>query len=128
VEHDLLAGEVRAEWCASRRLDDVVAELTEAGIPAAAMVPAYATLDDPQLRARGFFSPIEHPLVGEQEYPGFPMRFWSEGPEGGWWSGRPAPLLGQHTEEVLRAELGLTDVELAHLRAEQVIGERPVGA
>ena len=32
------------------------------GIPAAAMVPGYATLDDPQMRARGFFEAIDHPL------------------------------------------------------------------
>ena len=39
------------------------------------------TLDDPQLQARDFFEPVEHPLVGEQEYPGWPMRF-SGGPVG----------------------------------------------
>ncbi len=127
VEEDLLAGEARAEWCATRAASDAVDELMAAGIPAAVMVLAFATLDDPQLRARAFFAPIEHPLVGVQEYPGFPMRFWSPGPEGGWWSG-PAPQLGQHNDEVLRAELGLTDAELAHLRSEQVIGDRPVGA
>jgi CoA:oxalate CoA-transferase len=33
----------------------------------------------------------------------------------------PAPLLGQHTEEVLRARLGLCDDDVAHLRRERVI-------
>jgi crotonobetainyl-CoA:carnitine CoA-transferase CaiB-like acyl-CoA transferase len=41
-----------------------------------------------------------------------------------YWSG-PAPMLGQHTDDVLRAELGVTDDELEHLRDEHVIGTTP---
>lgn len=113
----------RAAWCAARAPEAAVKELLAEGIPAAAMVPAFATLDDPQLRARGFFQAIDHAIVGEQEYPGWPTRFGSFAP-GDWWPG-PAPNLGQHNDEVLRAELGLDDDELARLRAEGVIGERP---
>ena len=76
------------------------------------MVPGYATLDDPQLRARGFFEPIEHAVVGAQEYPTWPVRM-SAGPAT-FWTG-PAPTLGQHTDEVLRDELGVDDDELARL-------------
>ena len=49
------------------------------GIAAAAMVRGYETLDDPQLRARGFFEPLDNPLVGRHEYPTWPMRM-SAGP------------------------------------------------
>ena len=38
----------------------------------------------------------------------------------------PAPTLGQHTDEVLRDELGIDDDELARLEAEHVIGTVPV--
>ena len=41
-----------------------------------------------------------------------------------YWS-TPAPTLGQHTDEVLR-EIGVTDSELADLRARHVIGETPL--
>jgi crotonobetainyl-CoA:carnitine CoA-transferase CaiB-like acyl-CoA transferase len=92
------------------------------GIPAAAMVPAFATLDDPQPRARGFFEPIEHPIVGLHDYPTWPVRM-SAGPAR-FWSG-PAPTLGQHTDDVLRTELGLSDDDLARLRAAHVIGTEP---
>jgi crotonobetainyl-CoA:carnitine CoA-transferase CaiB-like acyl-CoA transferase len=94
------------------------------GIPAAAVVPGYATLDDPQLRARGFFQRIEHPSVGAQEYPGFPVRLASRSGDS-WWPG-PAPRLGEHTVEVLRDELGLSAADLERLTAEQVIGARPI--
>jgi crotonobetainyl-CoA:carnitine CoA-transferase CaiB-like acyl-CoA transferase len=114
----------RAAWCSERSPEQAAKELLAVGISAAPVVPAFATLDDPQLRARGFFQPIEHPDVGEQEYPGWPMRFSSPGPSG-WWTG-PAPTLGQHTEDVLRAELGVSDEELTRLRAEHVIGTDPI--
>ena len=87
------------------------------------MVPGYATLDDPQMRARGFFEAVDNPLVGEQYYPTWPVRL-SGGPERVWTA--PAPTLGQHTAEVLRAELGIDDDELARLEAEHVIGTVPV--
>jgi crotonobetainyl-CoA:carnitine CoA-transferase CaiB-like acyl-CoA transferase len=91
------------------------------GIAAQAMVRGYETLDDPQMRARGFFEPIDNPLVGSQEYPSWPMRM-SAGPQR-FWTG-PAPTLGQHTDEVLR-EIGVSDEELARLREEHVIGDSP---
>jgi crotonobetainyl-CoA:carnitine CoA-transferase CaiB-like acyl-CoA transferase len=123
LESDPLAAEERAAWCAQRPPDQAAKELLDAGIPAAAMVPAFMALDDPQLRARGYFEPVAHPLVGEHEYPGWPMRF-SAGPDRYWRD--PAPLLGQHNDEVLHGELGLTADEMARLREQHVIGDAPV--
>jgi len=124
VDADPLPPEDRAVWCETLSTADAVSELLAEGIAAAAMVPAYAALDDPQLVARGFFERVEHPIVGEQHYPGWPMRF-SAGPERYWTA--PAPMLGQHTEEVLRERLGLTDADLDALRARDVIGTVPLG-
>ena len=93
-----------------------------AGIPAAAIVPAYEVLDDPQLAARAFFQAIDHPDVGRQDYPSWPMRI-SAGPDVAWRG--PAPTLGQDTDDVLR-ELGVTDAELDALRAANVIGTEPL--
>jgi crotonobetainyl-CoA:carnitine CoA-transferase CaiB-like acyl-CoA transferase len=122
---DPMSVKERAEWCGARSPEQAVKELLAEGIPAAAMVPAFATLDDPQLRARAFFQTIDHPVVGEHEYPGWPMRFSSPGPSG-WWPG-PAPTLGQHNDDVLR-ELGVSDDELDRLRSAGVIGDRPVAS
>ncbi len=121
---DPLTTDERAAWCATRKAPDAAAELVAQGIPAAAMVPAWLTLDDPQLRARNFFEPVEHPIVGRHEYPTWPMRF-SAGPDRFWKT--PAPLLGEHTEAVLREAMELTDEVLARLRDEHVIGTAPLG-
>jgi crotonobetainyl-CoA:carnitine CoA-transferase CaiB-like acyl-CoA transferase len=119
---DPMAPDARAEWCAGRTPDEAAKEALAAGVPAAAVVPGHATLDDPQLRARGFFEPVTHPLLGEHHYPTWPVRL-SGGPAR-YWRG-PAPTLGQHTAEVLRDELGLGDDDLLRLEAEQVIGSIP---
>jgi crotonobetainyl-CoA:carnitine CoA-transferase CaiB-like acyl-CoA transferase len=119
---DPLEPEARAAWCAERTPEAAADELRSVGIAAAPVVPAFEALDDPQLRARGFFQRMTQVDVGEQDFPGFPVRL-SAGPHE-WWSS-PAPTLGEHTEQVLRRELGLTDDDLDRLRAAHVIGTQP---
>jgi crotonobetainyl-CoA:carnitine CoA-transferase CaiB-like acyl-CoA transferase len=119
---DPMPPDERAAWCAERTPEDAARDALASGVPAAAMVPGYATIDDPQMRARGFFEAVDNAVVGEQYYPTWPVRL-SAGPARVW-SG-PAPTLGEHTAEVL-AELGIDAAELARLETEQVIGTTPV--
>jgi crotonobetainyl-CoA:carnitine CoA-transferase CaiB-like acyl-CoA transferase len=119
---DPMSPDERSAWCASRAPNAAAKEALAQGVPAAAMVPGFATLDDPQMRARGFFEAIVHEHVGEQHYPTWPVRL-SGGPDQ-YWRG-PAPTLGEHTQEVLRELLGVDDDELARLEAAHVIGTVP---
>jgi crotonobetainyl-CoA:carnitine CoA-transferase CaiB-like acyl-CoA transferase len=118
TEHDPLGPDVRAAWCAQRTKEDAQRELLADGVPAFAAIPGYAALDDRQIAARGFWEPQTHKVVGEQDAPTWPVRFSAEPQRP---ARRPAPLLGEHTNEVLR-ELGLTSAELADLRATGVVG------
>jgi crotonobetainyl-CoA:carnitine CoA-transferase CaiB-like acyl-CoA transferase len=111
-----------APWFAARGQKEALALLAAAGVPAEPMVPAYDVDQDEQMAARSFWEVIEHPLVGEVPYPAYPMRF-SGAPDR--WFRRPAPTLGQHNDEVLGDELGLSRAELEALRADKVIGDRP---
>ena len=71
--------------------------------------------DNPQFAARGYFESVEHPAAGALRYPGVPVVT-----EGGWWRmARPAPLLGQHTEEVLTG-LGYSQDKIAALQRDGV--------
>ncbi|MBM3372904.1 MAG: CoA transferase, partial [Betaproteobacteria bacterium] len=60
---------------------------------------------------------VEHPTAGTVKMLGIPFRF-SDTPAS---IRRAPPLLGQHTEAVLREELGFSDARIAALRQEKVI-------
>jgi crotonobetainyl-CoA:carnitine CoA-transferase CaiB-like acyl-CoA transferase len=111
-----------AEWFASRPRDDALAALRAAAVPAEAVVAAYDVDRDEQMCARRFWEAVDHPVVGTVAYPGWPMRMPACGDP---WYRRAAPQLGQHNDEVLGGELGLTREELDGLRAAGIIGERP---
>ena len=70
----------------------------------------------PQLRSRGFFHDVEHPVAGTLRYPGQTFNASA----GGFSLRRRPPLLGEHTEEVLGAA-GCTATDLAALRLAEVI-------
>ncbi|MEZ5263400.1 MAG: CoA transferase [Acidimicrobiales bacterium] len=74
--------------------------------------PATTAHGNEQLEAIGMLERPEHPVTGARTVPGVPWRL-RNGPNG---LRRPAPLLGQHTDEVL-AELGFDDAEVAALAA-----------
>lgn len=113
-----------AAWIAPQTDTDAVAALVTAGVPASVVVLPPEVGDHPQLLARSFIEPIDHPVCGEVPAASLPFRFESA-PNG--WTHSPAPTLGQHNHEVLGGELGLTDDELADLEQKGVIGTRPVG-
>jgi crotonobetainyl-CoA:carnitine CoA-transferase CaiB-like acyl-CoA transferase len=121
--HDQL-DHLLATWCQTQTLDRALSTLRAAGVPAEPVVHAYAIDTDAQMQARRFWQPITHPVVGTQHYPGSPTRL-SGGPTRNHHT--PAPLLGQHTEEILRKDLGLNESQLTELRHAKIIGERPIG-
>jgi crotonobetainyl-CoA:carnitine CoA-transferase CaiB-like acyl-CoA transferase len=114
--HDEIDRELAA-WCRHRSADDVVAALLPAGVPVAPVELPHHQADLPPTRHRRFFEEVEHPVTGRSRCATLPMSF-SDGP--GRWHHRHAPLLGQHTAELL-ASVGIDDDELEALRAGGVI-------
>jgi crotonobetainyl-CoA:carnitine CoA-transferase CaiB-like acyl-CoA transferase len=108
----------------TRDADALAEQLVACGVPAAPVVPASRLPRNSQLIARGFFKTVSHPVVGSHEHPALPIRL-AGGPR--CWYARPAPTLGQHTEEILRDLLGLKEKAIGRLRADGVIGTRPLG-
>lgn len=121
--HDRIDEELAA-WCGTRAADDIVAALWPAGVPVAKVLQPHEQVELEQLRHRGFFEEVEHPVAGPVRHSTLPFRLSrSSGPV----HLRHAPLLGEHNELVLGA-LGLGDDELAALEAAGVIGRVPVAA
>jgi len=116
VDHDLETHEDLARWVSNKTIHFVVDTLSEANIPVAPIYQIDAAIEDPQIKARGMIIEFEHPKAGRVRQPNFPVKF-SKTPV----SIKPAPLLGQHNDDILRVLLGYSDDEIALLRQEQVI-------
>ena len=91
--------------------------LTEAEIPAGPINNLERVFADPQVLAREMLVRMEHPAVGPIKLVGSPMKL-SETPVR---YRIPPPLLGEHTEEILRDTLGYDKAKIARLKEERVI-------
>lgn len=105
------------EWAARCSSEDIYRRAQEAGVPLGPVRTVAEVMAWEQARERGFFVEIEHPEAGRLEYPTTACRF-SETP---WQVERPAPLLGQHNDEVYCGRLGYSRRDLARLSAAGVI-------
>ena len=111
-----------AAWCARRPAAEIVDTLWPAGIPCAEVVHPSENLGMDQLLDRGFFEHVHHPVHGDSFIATCPFRLpGMSGPV----HRRPAPLLGQHNDEVLGGLLGLSPSRLAELSDAGVIGTSP---
>ena len=75
-------------------------------------------LDDPHLKDREFWRAMDTSIFGQSfRFPGIFARFSEASPQ----KFRPAPRVGQHNDEIYRAELGLTKTEMDELRKENIL-------
>jgi len=99
-----------AAWAMTHTADELFEGGQERRLPFGKGFDVASALENPHLRSRGFFVEVEHPELGETfTYPGPPYLF----SESGWSIERRAPLVGEHNQEILEAELGLSGDELA---------------
>ena len=87
-----------------------------AAVPAGAVRDTLELLNDPNFEERGIIQKIQHPTNGPFKMAGWPVRF-----DGRTAAVKPAPLLGQHSSEVLRDWLGMSEEQVTGLRADKII-------
>jgi crotonobetainyl-CoA:carnitine CoA-transferase CaiB-like acyl-CoA transferase len=101
----------------TRTYEEWEAVLLPAGVPMGAVNTLDAVVAHPQVVARGALVESTHPVAGTINMTGPPVRL-SETPGS---VRSPAPLLGEHTDEILRERLALSDSEIARLHETGVI-------
>ena len=108
--------ELVMDWMKDLTREEVFDLSQELRIPFTKVQSIPEVMSDPQNEARAFFREAHHPVAGTLRYPGTPLAPWAEGE-----SAERAPLLGEHTDEVLRDSLGMSDAEIAGLKDGGVI-------
>ena len=95
------------DWCKGQTKIEAMEKLQNAGVPAGAVFDTAELMSDAALRKRGMFAEVEHPTRGKFLIPGWPVKMSdSHVPV------KTAPLLGQHTGELLSEWLGMGKAEI----------------
>ncbi len=116
VAHADVLYEIVAEWTRARTKFEAMEQLAGAGVPCSAVQDTAELHNDPHLIERGFVHNLDLPHHGKVPLLGFAPQMSESSVD----LDAP-PLLGQHTDEVLAAELGLDDSALTQLRESGVI-------
>jgi crotonobetainyl-CoA:carnitine CoA-transferase CaiB-like acyl-CoA transferase len=104
------------DWLAAHNKQEIMVRAQQVGYICGAANTMEGAFADLQLNSRGFFVEVDHPNAGRLRYPGAPVRM-AETP---WRAGR-APLLGEHTREILGSRLGYSEVDVEQLSDAEVV-------
>lgn len=104
------------EWSAGQKVHAATDLLQRAGVPAGPVLRVDEMLDDEQLNARGGVVTIDHPVAGPRRQMALPWHMDSLDVQY-----LRAPLLGEHTHEVLTGLLGVSETDYARLEAGGVL-------
>jgi formyl-CoA transferase len=102
---------------AKRTTKDWCDALEAAGVPNGPINNLQQVFEEPQVVARGMRIELDHAAAGKVPLIASPMKFSGTPLE----FKQPPPVLGQHTDEVLRGLLKLTDAEISKLRADGIL-------
>jgi benzylsuccinate CoA-transferase BbsF subunit len=106
-------------WTSQHEPLVVQTRLQAAGVPAGVVQMPSEIFDDAQLRARGQFWPMEHPVSGMMDHIGQTSQMSLTPPR----PYRPSPCYGEHSEFVARQLLGIPEEEYLSLRSEKVLDD-----
>ena len=104
----------------ARNSQEIEAALMAAGVPCACVNNFKQVFDDPQIIARGVVKDIEHPRLGKMRAVRNPILLDHDGPA----VDRHAPMLGEHSEEILR-QLGYSGAAIGEFIAAGVTRKAP---
>ena len=89
------------DWMEKQNKKEISEKLASKGVPLGPINSIKDVMENKQYAFRRYFTEVEHPATGKYKYPGWPYLMTASPPQ----VSRPAPLLGQHNEEVVCSEL-----------------------
>lgn len=104
-------------WTRTMQRDGAVQVLRKNRVPCAPVRNLREVIDDPHMHERGMLEEIDHPEMGRITVPTSPLRYHGADKV----PTTPSPTVGQHNAEVYGGWLGLSEAEIASLKAEGVI-------
>jgi formyl-CoA transferase len=115
LQHEAEVDAIITGWTQERTKQEAMAQLSAVGVPAGAVLDTQELIDEPSFYERGILQQMTH---GERTMvmPTWPVRF-----DGAPTKVEPAPLLGEHTTEVLSDWLGLDAAAVAQLRQDGIV-------
>ncbi len=115
LQHEAEVDEIVSGWTRQRTKQEAMAQLSGVGVPAGAVLDSIELTSEPSFYERGILQTMTH---GERKMtmPTWPVRF-----DGVPTEVKPAPLLGEHTAEVLGDWLGLDAAAVADLRRDGIV-------
>ncbi|RSZ56167.1 CoA transferase [Massilia atriviolacea] len=117
VQHRDVLVPLLAQMVKTRTRDDWIAKLEAVGVPCGPINDVGEVFENEQVKARGVAIEMDHPAAGKVKLVRSPMKLSLTPAQ----ADLPPPMLGQHTEEVLREVLGRSEEEIAALRAKGAI-------
>ena len=115
INEDAL-NKIVADWTVNNTPEEVMTRLQAVGVPAGVVENTADAYNDPQLRKRNIYWPMEHAEMGNFTHLGQSFQL-SKTPAQPY---SPAPLLGEHTEQICTEMLGMSDEEFVSLMQEGV--------
>jgi crotonobetainyl-CoA:carnitine CoA-transferase CaiB-like acyl-CoA transferase len=106
-----------AQWTGQHDRFEAAKLLQAGGVPAFPVYSVADMLKDPHLERRGYFVDLPHPEVGVRRHNGRPWQLERRHSD----VDAPAPLMGQHTDEVLQRYLNLSNDDIAALRKAEIV-------
>ncbi len=105
-------------WTKERKIDDIVEQLLQAGIPAGPINTIDRVVADPHIAgAREMFVECDHPVAGTMKLTNSHLKFTNQKTS----IRKPAPLLGEDNALILKQRLGMTEEQIAALAEEHVL-------
>ncbi|MEJ0017685.1 MAG: CoA transferase [Acetobacteraceae bacterium] len=104
------------EWTRTRTKHEAMAQVGGAAFPPGAVLDTMELINDPSFEQRGILQTMQHPSYAPFKMPSWPVRVDGRPP-----TVKASPILGQHTDDVLRGWLGLSEAEVGSLRSDGVV-------